>query len=225
MDGVLVEINRAEQALEAASDIYEMLNLRDMAAAYELIASARGFKEAAQKAKIFQLKAERKAGEWLAENVEQGGHNSKSHDETLLPDGIDKYESSRWQQEAKVSEEIFNDWIDECLSTNKEITAAGLRRLAKGVFPRVTTVTAGHLNLNLTLVLSAIKDHDIEFLLERDTEDFFNSCNLPYDLILDWVESGCKSIEVYFCDMLNKLYKEPMIDEEGIVYEPISISV
>jgi hypothetical protein len=48
-------------------------------------------------------------GKWLAENVNHdGGGDRKSElqDATAifdLPDGVDKYESSRWQQEAQVS--------------------------------------------------------------------------------------------------------------------------
>ena len=66
----IVEINKAELALDSANDIHEMLQLRDTASAYEVLANARGFKDVAQKAKIFQLKAERKAGDWLDKNVD-----------------------------------------------------------------------------------------------------------------------------------------------------------
>ena len=129
----IIEISKAEMALERASDIHEMIDLRSSAAAYNVLADARGFKEAAQKAKIFQLKAERKAGKWLEENVrhEGGDPNTLSHDVTALPEGVDRWESSRWQLESKVPEETFLEWVDECLSTGKEISAAGLQRLGK----------------------------------------------------------------------------------------------
>jgi len=129
--GALVEISNAEAALERASDIHDMLNLRDAAMAYAVFADAQAFKEAAQKAKIFQLKAERKAGGWLEEyGPEHGGDRSSSHDENLkLEDlDIDHNESSRWQLEAKLPEAKFNTWTDDCLATGKEVTAAGLRR-------------------------------------------------------------------------------------------------
>jgi len=131
----IIEINKAELALERANDIHELLELRDTAAAYEVLANARGFQEAAQKAKIFQLKAERKAGAWLENNVtHEGGNPQLSQDATvgLLPDGVSRSESSRWQLQAKVPEPIFNEWIDDCLMTGKEITASGLREIAKG---------------------------------------------------------------------------------------------
>ena len=127
----IANINEAERRLSIANDIHEMIELRDAAAAYELMANARGFKEAAQNAKIFQLKAERKAGAWLAENVKPGnpqlfqdGINSQ------LPEGIDAHESHRWQIEASLPEERFNSWIDESLANGWEISAGGLRRIA-----------------------------------------------------------------------------------------------
>ena len=128
----IVQINMAEMALSRANDIHEMIELRNYGAAAEMLANARGFKEAAQKAKIFQLKAERKAGAWLAENVKPGnpqllqdGINSQ------LPEGIDAHESHRWQLEASLPEEKFNNWIDESLAHGWEISAGGLRRIAQ----------------------------------------------------------------------------------------------
>jgi len=128
----IVEISKAEMALERANDIHEMLVLRDTAAAYEVLANAQGFKEAAQKAKIFQLKAERKAGDWLDKNVHVG-NPQWSQDDTngRIPEGITKIESSRWQLESKVPEDKFNEWIDESLAKGYEISAAGLQKLAK----------------------------------------------------------------------------------------------
>jgi len=127
----IVEISKAELALERASDIHEMLDLRDMASAYQVLADAQGFKEAAQKAKIFQLKAERKAGDWLDKNVTHTGGNPQYQDVTVLPDGISKTESSRWQLEASLPEERFNEYIDESLAKGWEISASGLQKLAK----------------------------------------------------------------------------------------------
>jgi len=58
-----------------------------------------------------QLKAERKAGSWLDENVthEGGDATTLSQDATALPDGITRTESSRWQLQAVLPEEKFND--------------------------------------------------------------------------------------------------------------------
>ena len=129
----IIEISKAELALEKANDIHEMLDLRSMAAAYEVFANAQGFRDAAQKAKIFQLKAERKAGDWLDKNVKHEGNKfgTESQDGTPLPDGITKNESSNWQTEAKLPEEKFNDWIDNSLAKGHEISASALQKLSK----------------------------------------------------------------------------------------------
>jgi len=131
-NNAIIEISKAELALERANDIHEMLVLRDTAAAYELLANAQGFKDAAQKAKIFQLKAERKAGEWLDKNVKPG-NPQLLQDVTIgkLPEGISQIESHRWQLEAALPEEKFNEWVDDSLAKGYEISASGLQKLAK----------------------------------------------------------------------------------------------
>lgn len=129
----LSEINKADLALESASNIHEMLVLRDKAAATQVFADAQGFRDVAQKAKIFQLKAERKAGRWLEDNVKKGRPKKMFQDETFLPDGVSRLESHRWQLEASVPDERFNNWVDESISTGAEVSASGLIRLAKDI--------------------------------------------------------------------------------------------
>jgi N6-adenosine-specific RNA methylase IME4 len=129
-NNALMEISQAEQALQRADDIGEILVLRDKASAVQIFANAQGFKEAAQKAKIFQLKAERKAGNWLSENVEAHRPQELSQDGTVIPDGITRKESSRWQQQAALPEDKFNEWVDESLAKGWEISASGLRHEA-----------------------------------------------------------------------------------------------
>jgi hypothetical protein len=129
----LIKISQAEQALQEAADIHDIIDLRDKAMAYQILADAKGFAEAAQKAKIFQLKAERKAGDWLIKNVDHKGNRfgTEYQDGTPLPEGIDKHESSRWQLEAKLPEAKFNEWIDYSILRDREISASGLQHEAK----------------------------------------------------------------------------------------------
>ena len=131
-NNALIEISKAQQALERANDIHEIMDLRDKAMAMQLFANAQGFKDAAQEAKIYQLKAERKAGDWLRENVATV-NEIRWQDATRLPDGVDKYESHRWQLEASVPEPVFNEWVDDCLATGKEISAGKLQSRAKEI--------------------------------------------------------------------------------------------
>lgn len=128
----IVEINKAEAALERASDIHEMLNLRDASMAYAVFADAQGFKEAAQKAKVFQLRAERKAGGWLDKYGPKAGRPNNDTKMASLSDlDLDPHESSRWQLQAELPKAKFEAWVDDCLSSGKEISAAGLRREAR----------------------------------------------------------------------------------------------
>lgn len=138
MPNPLAQINKAEAALANASDIVDILDLRTMAKAVEVVALAESFGDVAQSAKIFQLKAERKAGSWLDGNIQHGG-NSKSRHVTLDDIEISKSQSSRWQLMATVDEERFNDWIDDKLARGYEITAGGLREYARNILGRPPT--------------------------------------------------------------------------------------
>lgn len=132
MTNPLAQINKAEATLAAASDIVDILDLRTMAKAVEVVALAESFGDVAQSAKIFQLKAERRAGSWLSENIQRGG-NAKSHHVTLADVEVSRKDSSRWQLMATVEEERFNDWIDDRVAKGQEVTAGGLRNYARNI--------------------------------------------------------------------------------------------
>jgi phage N-6-adenine-methyltransferase len=133
----IVEISELQSAMqrgyEQATSILEILEFRDKSAAMSIFQAAQGAKENAQVAKIYQLKAERKAGAWLEENVPHGGDRKSSNhaDNLKLADvEIDNNESVRWRLEASLPEEKFNEWIDQNLANGWEISAAGLRKVA-----------------------------------------------------------------------------------------------
>lgn len=149
MTNPLAQINKAEAALANASDIVDILDLRTMAKAVEVVALAESFGDVAQQAKIFQLKAERRAGLWLSDNIQRGG-NSKSHHVTLADIEVSRKDSSRWQLMATVDEERFNDWIDDRVATGQEVTAGGLRNYARNIQgrPMVGRATSGIYILN-----------------------------------------------------------------------------
>ncbi len=130
----LAQINKAEAALASASDIVDILGLRTKAKAIEVVALAEGFGEVAQQAKIFQLKAERKAGYWLKENISPGRPKSSQNARVKLDDlEIDYSQSSRWQLMASIPETKFNGWLDDRLAKGQEITAGGLRNYARNI--------------------------------------------------------------------------------------------
>lgn len=225
-NSAIVLINQAQVMLEKASDIQEVLDIHDRAKGFWAIANAKGAKELAQQAKVLEIKAERKAGDWLAEHVDHRGAAAGNdlQDESRLPDGIDSNESHRWQIQASVPEDEFNAWIDDCMTTNKEITAVGLRRLARamavGSSAEDDNMGGGYYRLQLNMIKSAIREHDRRYLIDEATVEVFDILELPYQQVRDWVNSGCKSIEMMLCDLLDMRFHEPNSER---MYEPAAI--
>jgi phage N-6-adenine-methyltransferase len=140
----IVEISELQNAMqrgyEQATSMLDILEFRDKAAAMSIFHAAQGAQENAQVAKIYQLKAERKAGAVLdsINNHQQGGdRKSKStldfdseYRNVLMEHKIPDATASRWQLEASLPEERFNEWIDQNVANGWEISAAGLRKVA-----------------------------------------------------------------------------------------------
>lgn len=130
-------ISEARRALAAASTLEDVMQIRDQAEALRVYvkAAAAGL-EAANAAAEIKLRAERKAGEMLAAMEKNEGNryggNSVLPPPSLDDLGIDKMQSSRWQREAKVPEEEFEAYIESCCYEGKEITQAGLLKIANG---------------------------------------------------------------------------------------------
>ena len=151
MTDPLAQLNKAEQALAKADDIIEVMGLRSMAKAAEVVALAEGFADVAQLCKIFQLKAERKAGSWLSENISPGRPKTSQDGRIKLEDlEIDHNQSSRWQLIATVPEEKFHEWVDERVAKGQEVTAGGLRNYARNISgkPIVGRTSSGIYMLN-----------------------------------------------------------------------------
>jgi hypothetical protein len=128
----LATISAAEQALQRAEDIIDILDLQEKCRGIEALVHAidAGY-ELEQRATIMRLRCERKAGSWLAENVRRGNPELLGeHTFTLGDVGITRWQSSRWQAYAKLDEEKFNGWIDENLAKGWDVSAAGLYRYA-----------------------------------------------------------------------------------------------
>lgn len=126
----MIRLSKAEQALAEAGDIIDILDLRTKAKAIETIAVAEHLGDIAQQAKVFQIKAERKAGEWLMANIRPG---RPTEDDTVKLTDLDitYNDSSRWQLIARLDEAKFQGWLDERLSKGQEVTAGGLHAYAK----------------------------------------------------------------------------------------------
>lgn len=135
--GSLASIGKARKALAAASKLEDVLSIRDQAEALRVYmrAAAEGL-EASNTAAEIKLRAERKAGAMLAAMEKNPGHRiggNKVLPPASLDDlGIDKMQSSRWQKEASVSEEDFEQYLHQCLEHSREVTQSGLLKIANG---------------------------------------------------------------------------------------------
>jgi hypothetical protein len=132
----LAIVAHAQSELAQAGTIEEVKIIRDKAEAARRYAECAllGLETQNYCAEI-KLRAERKAGRLLAELRLRPGRPRKkerSHDATILANlRINKSQSSRWQAEAAVPEEVFQRYLAIARESGKEVTAQGLLTLAK----------------------------------------------------------------------------------------------
>jgi hypothetical protein len=90
---------------------------------------------------------QRKAGAWLAENVNHDGNKfgAEFQDGTPLPDGIDKKESHRWQLEASLPDDVNREDAKNKLTMAGTVCAQTQKRVAWGaarlLSPVITCLT------------------------------------------------------------------------------------
>lgn len=133
----LVKFDAARVAIAKAVSVDEVKDIRDQAEAARKYAQQAGFGlEMQNKCSEIKLRAERRAGQILKKMELRGGDRkskSKSRDVTLIDLGVTKSQSSRWQLEADVPDEEFEAHIENVTGANKELTSAGVIRLAKDI--------------------------------------------------------------------------------------------
>jgi hypothetical protein len=121
--------------LSQAKTLQEVKVLRDKAESARYYAQrARLGLEKQNQCAQFKLHCERKAGRLLMElGVMPGRPRKKSSRQAIiLADlGVNKSQSARWQQEARVPEELLELYVASARAERKEITAQGLIRLAR----------------------------------------------------------------------------------------------
>jgi len=147
MTDALAKLATADKMLAEATDITELMDLRSLGKAAEAAAVALGLADIAQRAKVFQLRAERKAGEWLDVHVQQGRPSEPLQaGRVLLSDiELDATTSSRWKALAHIPEEKFHHFIDEHIARGWEVTAGGLRAYARNLNGHEPTERSGRM--------------------------------------------------------------------------------
>lgn len=134
----LMLVSNARKALTEAKTVDEVKQIRDKAAAVKLYLQQAGESlEVQNSAAEIKLRAERRAGELLAEMDKNKGHRIGADPKSApapprLEDlGITHKQSSRWQQEASVPEEVFERHVETVKAAGKELTSSGLIKLAR----------------------------------------------------------------------------------------------
>jgi len=144
METALVKFDRAKRALAEAKSIDEVKLVRDQAEALRLYFRQQRDSLIMQNdiAEI-KLRAERRAGELLAEmERSKGGRPPENcrHDvgnseyrQALDDSGIDERIAQRWQTEAQVPDEAFEQYVIETKSAAGELTSKDLYKLGQRV--------------------------------------------------------------------------------------------
>ena len=130
--------NEARQAIAEANSVDELSAIIDMAEAYRYaLKQAKEGIEVVNQATEIKLRAERKAGGFLKDNIKhEGGRPQKNGIgdipfSTLSKIGVTKIQSSQWQQVASIPDEKFEQHIIEIQQENEELTRAKLLRVAQ----------------------------------------------------------------------------------------------
>lgn len=134
----LVRYEAARAALQAAHDVDEVKDIRDKAQA--MAAYARQAQDNAMVlwASEIKVRAERRAGEMLAEMPKHnGGRPAKTGNsaspvsETLKDMGVSKRQSAQWQKVAAIPDEKFEKVVEEMKDAGLITTSAVLRTATK----------------------------------------------------------------------------------------------
>jgi hypothetical protein len=138
----LAVLDEASRMLASANSLDEIKAIRDKAeAARTYVKAAQLGLELQNRASELKIRAERKAGSFLRSlNLRGGCRRSNRHRAVLkLADlGISSDQSRRWQKIASVSESEFEQYVEWVKERHRELTSAGLLRLARKTVPRRT---------------------------------------------------------------------------------------
>jgi len=139
----LTKYDAARYALSVAVEVDEVKDIRDKAEAMAAYARQAKDTELVKWATEIKVRAERRAGQMLAEMPKAQGelrNSSRSHDstatKTLADIGITKNESSRWQKLAAVTDKQFEHAVAAAKEVAGEVTTAAMLRAAMADVPK-----------------------------------------------------------------------------------------
>jgi hypothetical protein len=128
-------LDQAKQALAEARSFDQIKDIRDKAEAVRKYAQSASLGlDIQNRAAEVKLRAERQAGKLLSQLMLRGGDRRSKvyHTRTKLDDlGISRNQSTRWQFQARVPENVFREYVRNTCDAGKELTSANLMRLAR----------------------------------------------------------------------------------------------
>ena len=139
----LTKYDAARYALSVAVEVDEVKDIRDKAEAMAAYARQAKDTELVQWATEIKVRAERRAGQMLAEMPKAKGEILRGNTmvprgneaKTLADIGITKNESSRWQKLAAVTDTQFEEAVAAAKEVAGEVTTAAMLRAAKACEP------------------------------------------------------------------------------------------
>jgi len=144
----LARLSAATTALAEARTLDDVKRILDIAEAARTYArAAKMGLEAANYAAEIKLRAERKAGELLAQLERNHGGDRRSENfsmlqpetlkseyrEVLEENDINRVTAHRWQTVASIPEEVFEQHLEETKVAAKELSTAGMLQIAKDI--------------------------------------------------------------------------------------------
>jgi len=142
----LVKWDKIRTEIDQAKDFDELSNLRDKLKAYETLAKQRNMsKEVKNSVGEYLLRADRKLGQWLKDNVKQtqfkgkdnfgvAKYDSENKDKTSLKEThLDKYQSSNLQKIASISEDKFEEIVNDMKEEEQEVSEAIMLKTIKKI--------------------------------------------------------------------------------------------
>jgi hypothetical protein len=126
---------RSPKRLKAIHDRAELLRMR-----LRTLGRGTAARRGRQKAAEVKVRAERKLGAWLRDNLPRGGdHRSAQRTGSALRRlGIERHQSSKWQLAAELTESRFEALIKETRERGAELTTSAVLRFVRP--PRHTAV-------------------------------------------------------------------------------------
>lgn len=150
MTDALVKLSNATQALAEAKNLDEVKHIRDLATAAQAYARAAHLGlEAQNHAAEIKLRAERKAGEMLAQlatdqggvgrrgkhdiigSLSNAGQTSSEFALVLDETNTSRQDANRWQQIARLPEPVFEQHVAETTAAGRELTTGGTLKAVK----------------------------------------------------------------------------------------------